>query len=190
MNGALRFFAIAFLLALCYHWLGEDDWTDMEEDNEETQEDMINKFSQSFHRKSGDQVVKGENGKFKADLEELHSSKSLQFRLQLKHLIILYSFSGQILIEEIRHSCLPRLVCELFAMEDKSSLTDSELSLMSLISQTSLGTRASSTSNYHFAAHMGQLLVGVDGNSCQYFYPSCPLAGHQALALARKIKVR
>ena len=33
-----------------------------------TQEDLINKFSQSFHRKSGDQVVKGENGKFKADL--------------------------------------------------------------------------------------------------------------------------
>lgn len=75
MNGALRFFAIAFLLALCYHWLGEDDWTDMEEDNEETQEDLINKFSQSFHRKSSDQVVKGENGKFKADLEELHSRK-------------------------------------------------------------------------------------------------------------------
>lgn len=75
MNGALRFFAIAFLLALCYHWLGDDDWTDMEEDTDETQEDLINKFSQSFHRKSGDQVVKGENGKFKADLEELHSSK-------------------------------------------------------------------------------------------------------------------
>ncbi|XP_046639866.1 uncharacterized protein LOC124320997 [Daphnia pulicaria] len=170
MNGALRFFAIAFLLALCYHWLGDDDWTDMEEDTDETQEDLINKFSQSFHRKSGDQVVKGENGKFKADLEELHSR--------------------QILIEEIRHSCLPRLVCELFAMEDKSSLTDSELSLMSLISQTSLGTRASSTSNYHFAAHMGQLLVGIDGNSCQHFYPTCPISGQQALALARKIKVR
>ena len=75
MNGALRFFAIAFLLALCYHWLGDGDWTDMEEDTDETQEDLINKFSQSFHRKSGDQVVKGENGKFKADLEELHSSK-------------------------------------------------------------------------------------------------------------------
>lgn len=102
----------------------------------------------------------------------------------------MFDFSGQVLIEEIRHSCLPRLVCELFAMEDKSSLTDSELSLMSLISQTSLGTRASSSSNYHFAAHMGQLLVGIDGNSCQYFYPACPLAGHQALALARKIKVR
>ena len=78
MNGALRFFAIAFLLALCYHWLGDDDWTDMEEDSEETQEDLINKFSQSFHRKSGDHVVKGENGKFKADLEELHSSKPFQ----------------------------------------------------------------------------------------------------------------
>lgn len=84
MNGALRFFAIAFLLALCYHWLGDDDWTDMEEETDETQEDLINKFTQSFHRKSGDQVVKGENGKFKADLEELHSSKSLLVILSYK----------------------------------------------------------------------------------------------------------
>lgn len=94
------------------------------------------------------------------------------------------------MLDEIRHSCLPRLVCELFAMEDKSSLSESELSLMTLISQTSLGTRASPSSNYHFAAHMGQLLVGIDGNKCQNFYPSCPLAGNQALALARKIKIR
>ena len=86
---------------------------------------------------------------------------------------------GQVLIEEIRHSCLPRLVCELFAMEDKSSLTESEISLMSLIRQTSLSSRASYSSNYHFAAHMGQLLVGIDGNGCQNFYPACPLAGHQ-----------
>ena len=83
------------------------------------------------------------------------------------------------MIEEIRHSCLPRLVCELFAMEDKSSLTESEISLMSLIRQTSLSSRASYSSNYHFAAHMGQLLVGIDGNGCQNFYPACPLAGHQ-----------
>ncbi len=92
MNGALRFFAIAFLLALCYHWLGDDDWTDMEEDSEETQEDLINKFSQSFHRKTGDQVVKGENGKFKADLEELHSSKPFQIDTKYRLLIFLNNF--------------------------------------------------------------------------------------------------
>jgi len=172
MNGALRFFAFAFLLALCYHWIGdEDSWSDVEdaEDDSDTNE-LIAKFSQSLHRKSGEQMVKGDNRNFKADLDELHSR--------------------QVLIEEIRHSCLPRLVCELFAMEDKSSLTESEISLMSLIRQTSLSSRASYSSNYHFAAHMGQLLVGIDGNGCQNFYPACPLAGHQALALARKIKVR
>ena len=61
-------------------------------------------------------------------------------------------------------------VGELFAMEDKSSLSESELSLMTLISQTSLGTRASPSSNYHFAAHMGQLLVGIDGNKCKILH--------------------
>lgn len=171
MNGAFRFLVTAFLLALCYHWLGESDWSDMEEDHEDVvQDDFLTKFSQSLHHKSGDQVVKSEDGHFKPDFDKLHQITSK--------------------LEELRQSCLPRLVCELFAMEDKSKLTDSEMSLMTLISQTSLGTRSSSTSNYHFAAHMGQLLVGIDGNSCQYFYPACPLAGHEALALARRIKIR
>ena len=90
MNGALRFFVVAFLLALCYHWLGEEDWTDMEEDHEETQEDLINKFSQSFQRKPGDQVVKGENGKFKADLEDLHSSNTLIFSALCTNQLIIH----------------------------------------------------------------------------------------------------
>jgi len=169
MNGGLRFLAVAFLLAFCYHWLTEDDWSDLEEDNYKNQ-DFMRKFSQSFQQQSGDQVIKGNERNDEADLDGLHSR--------------------QVLLEEIRHSCLPRLVCELFAMEDKSSLSESELSLMTLISQTSLGTRANPSSNYHFAAHMGQLLVGIDGNGCQNFYPLCPLAGNQALALARKIKIR
>ena len=77
MNGALRFFAFAFLLALCYHWIGdEDSWSDVEdaEDDSDTNE-LIAKFSQSLHRKSGEQMVKGDNRNFKADLDELHSSK-------------------------------------------------------------------------------------------------------------------
>lgn len=79
MNGAIRFFAIAFLLALCYHWLGEDDWSDMEEDVQDSREDiMLSKFSQSLHRKSGDRMVKGEGGHFKPDLEDLQSSKLIQ----------------------------------------------------------------------------------------------------------------
>lgn len=77
MNGALRFFAFAFLLALCYHWIGdEDSWSDVEdhEDASDTNE-LIAKFSQSLHRKSGEQMVKGDDRNFKADLDELHSSK-------------------------------------------------------------------------------------------------------------------
>jgi hypothetical protein len=74
MNGALRFFAFAFLLALCYHWIGdEDSWSDVD-DNEEASEELIAKFSQSLHRKSGEQMVKGDDRNFKADLDELHSS--------------------------------------------------------------------------------------------------------------------
>lgn len=46
----------------------------MEEDVEDSREDLIAKFSQSLHRKSGDRMVKGEEGHFKADFEDLHSS--------------------------------------------------------------------------------------------------------------------
>ena len=75
MNGALRFFAIAFLLALCYHWLGEDEWSDVEEDVQDSREDLIAKFSQSLHRKSGERLMKGDNGNLKAsDLEDLQTS--------------------------------------------------------------------------------------------------------------------
>ena len=75
MNGALRLFAVAFLLALCYHWLGEDDWSQIEEETSENQENFITKFSQSLHQKSGEQVFKREEGKLKAEVDELHSSK-------------------------------------------------------------------------------------------------------------------
>jgi len=173
MNGTLRFLLITFFLALYYHWLcdGEDWAEDSANDSEEdSHEYLISRLSQSL-RESGDQVVKTDNTKLdEPNMDDLHTR--------------------QFLIDEIRHSCLPRLVCELFAMEDKSTLSESERSLMSLISQTSLGTRGSSSSHYHFAAHMGQLLVGIDGNGCQNFYPACPLAGNQALDLARKMKIR
>jgi len=170
MNGGLRFLGAAFLLAFCYHWLIDNNWSDMEEEKYNEEEDFVKTFSQTFQPPTSNQIGKGDKEKFKSYLEDFQSR--------------------QVLLEEIHHSCLPRLVCELFAMEDKSSLSESELSLMTLISQTSLGTRASPSSNYHFAAHMGQLLVGIDGNKCQNFYPACPLAGNQALALARKIKIR
>ena len=195
MNGGLRFLGAAFLLAFCYHWLIDNNWSDMEEEKYNEEEDFVKTFSQTFQPPTSNQIGKGDKEKFKSYLEDFQSREFQSFifccvRVTINIMVVYFQILGQVLLEEIHHSCLPRLVCELFAMEDKSSLSESELSLMTLISQTSLGTRASPSSNYHFAAHMGQLLVGIDGNKCQNFYPACPLAGNQALALARKIKIR
>ena len=79
MNGTLRFVVIAFFLALYYHWLCDASWSDGEEnDSEESHEDLISKLSQSLHRKSGDQVVKGDHDQMQPDLEDnLHTRKYL-----------------------------------------------------------------------------------------------------------------
>ena len=48
----------------------------------------------------------------------------------------------------------------------------------------------SGPSKYHFAAHMGQLIRGVEGTGCHEFYPSCPFTGEDVRHIARKIQVR
>ncbi|KAF5284770.1 hypothetical protein FQA39_LY04495 [Lamprigera yunnana] len=93
------------------------------------------------------------------------------------------------MIRTIKNACLPKLICELNASYDKDKLTDSEKSLLSLIRDTSLTTTMELT-KYHFAAHMGQLIAGVDGNGCHNFYPTCPFPGLQVLQMMKKVRIR
>ncbi|KAL1455633.1 hypothetical protein WDU94_009715 [Cyamophila willieti] len=93
------------------------------------------------------------------------------------------------MISTMKNSCLPKLICELNASTNKDALTEGEKSLLRLIRETSISMTAEVTSKYHFAAHMGQLISGIDGNGCHNFYPSCPLAGVQILNMLKKDKV-
>ncbi|CAB3363240.1 uncharacterized protein geko [Cloeon dipterum] len=91
------------------------------------------------------------------------------------------------LLETLKNSCLPKLVCQLLANNDRK-LSRSELSLLSIIKDTSLGMTAEVTSKLHFAAHMGQLVAGVDGTGCHNFYPSCPLPGNAVMPFLQTVK--
>lgn len=92
------------------------------------------------------------------------------------------------LVATMKNSCLPKLICELNAAPHKEQLSESEKALLSLISDTTISTTAEVTSRYHFAAHMGQLIAGVDGNGCHNFYPSCPFPGLQVLNILKKVR--
>lgn len=81
------------------------------------------------------------------------------------------------IINAVKNSCLPKLICELNASENKDNLTPSELGLLNLIRDTSISATAEVTSKYHFAAHMGQLIAGIEGTGCHNFYPDCPIQG-------------
>ncbi|CAH1103631.1 unnamed protein product [Psylliodes chrysocephalus] len=94
------------------------------------------------------------------------------------------------LLKTIKKACLPKLICELTASTQRDKLTDSEKSLLSLLRDTTISTTAELTSKYHFAAHMGQLINGVDGNGCHNFYPTCPFPGLQVLQMMKKVRMR
>lgn len=94
------------------------------------------------------------------------------------------------MLATIKNACLPKLICELNATPHKEKLTESEQSLLNLIRDTSMSTTAELTSKYHFAAHMGQLIAGVDGNGCHNFYPTCPFPGLQVLQMMKKVRMR
>ncbi|XP_059479861.1 uncharacterized protein LOC132199280 [Neocloeon triangulifer] len=91
------------------------------------------------------------------------------------------------MLETLKNSCLPKLVCQLLANNDRK-LSRSEMSLLSVIKDTSLGMTAEVTSKLHFAAHMGQLVAGVDGTGCHNFYPACPLPGNAVLPFLQTVK--
>ncbi|XP_043600499.1 uncharacterized protein LOC122575523 [Bombus pyrosoma] len=90
----------------------------------------------------------------------------------------------------IKTACLPKLICELTSSVHQDQLSEMERSLLNLIRDTSLNTMAEVPSRYHFAAHMGQLISGVEGQGCHNFYPTCPLPGSSVLNMMKKIRLR
>ncbi|XP_053973318.1 uncharacterized protein LOC128873646 [Hylaeus volcanicus] len=90
----------------------------------------------------------------------------------------------------IKTACLPKLICELTSFVHQDQLSEMERSLLNLIRDTSLNTMAEVPSRYHFAAHMGQLISGVEGQGCHNFYPTCPLPGSSVLNMMKKIRLR
>ncbi|XP_012277625.1 uncharacterized protein LOC105698178 isoform X1 [Orussus abietinus] len=94
------------------------------------------------------------------------------------------------MVATIKTACLPKLVCELMSSAHQDQLSDMERSLLNLIRETSLTTMAEVASRYHFAAHMGQLISGLEGQGCYNFYPTCPLPGPSVLNMMKKISLR
>ncbi|XP_012222620.1 uncharacterized protein geko [Linepithema humile] len=86
----------------------------------------------------------------------------------------------------IKTACLPKLICELTSSVHQDQLSEMERSLLNLIRDTSLNTMAEVPSRYHFAAHMGQLISGIEGQGCHNFYPNCPLPGVSVLNMMKK----
>ncbi|XP_014236227.1 uncharacterized protein LOC106658682 [Trichogramma pretiosum] len=80
--------------------------------------------------------------------------------------------------------CLPKLVCELSRAAHEDHLTVVERSLLEVISDTSLNY-GGELSKFHYAAHMGQLIRGIDNQGCHNFFPSCPLSSKQVLGMAK-----
>ncbi|XP_057323380.1 uncharacterized protein LOC130666420 isoform X2 [Microplitis mediator] len=90
----------------------------------------------------------------------------------------------------IKTACLPKLICELTSSSHQVQLSEMEKSLLNLIRDTSLSTMAEVASRYHFAAHMGQLIAGIEGQGCHNFYPTCPLPRSSVLSMMKKIRLR
>lgn len=94
------------------------------------------------------------------------------------------------ILNAVKNSCLPKLICELNAAPNKDNLSQSEVSLLNLIRDTSITATAEITSKYHFAAHMGQLISGIEGTGCHNFYPDCPLPGFRISQLLRNVRLK
>ncbi|XP_043282290.1 uncharacterized protein geko isoform X2 [Venturia canescens] len=90
----------------------------------------------------------------------------------------------------IKNACLPKLICELTSSPYQDQLSEMERSLLSLIRDTSLSMMAELPSRYHFGAHMGQLIAGIEGQGCHNFFPTCPLPRSSVLNMMKKIRMR
>lgn len=93
----------------------------------------------------------------------------------------------QAVINTITGQCLPKLVCQLYSLQNTESISDSERNLIALIGSSSL---SGYSSKYNFAAHMGQLIRGVEGTGCYNFYPGCPFSGQEVMKVAKRIKFK
>ena len=110
---------------------------------------------------------------------------------------------GRVLTTITTH-CLPKLVCQLFSLQTTETLSDSERNLISLVGwvrrhrvrvrTNNVGCRTSSLSGhpskYNFAAHMGQLVRGVEGGGCHQFYPECPFSNQMLMEIAKRINFK
>ena len=56
-----------------------------------------------------------------------------------------------------------------------------------IFSFSSATTISGTPSKYHFAAHFGQLIRGIESQSCMNFYPQCPFSETDVRSIARKI---
>lgn len=93
----------------------------------------------------------------------------------------------QAVINTITGHCLPKLVCQLYSLQNTETISDSERNLINLIGSSSL---SGYSSKYNFAAHMGQLIRGVEGTGCYNFYPGCPFSGQDVMQIAKRIKFK
>ncbi|XP_023332266.1 uncharacterized protein LOC111704289 isoform X1 [Eurytemora carolleeae] len=84
----------------------------------------------------------------------------------------------------ITSHCLPKLVCQLYSLQSREHISDSERNLINLIGSVGL---TGFPSKYSYAAHMGQLVRGVLGQGCHNFYPSCPFSSNDVIEIARRI---
>ncbi|XP_050444826.1 uncharacterized protein LOC126848189 isoform X1 [Cataglyphis hispanica] len=93
------------------------------------------------------------------------------------------------MIATMKTACLPKLICELTSSVHQDQLSEMERSFLNLIRDTSLSTLAEVPSRYHFAAHMGQLISGIEGQGCHNFYPTCPFPGIRVLNMMKEVRL-
>ncbi|XP_044742105.1 uncharacterized protein LOC123303071 [Chrysoperla carnea] len=91
-------------------------------------------------------------------------------------------------LEVLKEHCLPKLICEMSATPRKNTLSSNERELLNLIKQSNILIYGTMSSKYHYAAHMGQLISGLEGQGCHNFYPSCPFQSVQVLQMIRRAR--
>jgi len=90
-------------------------------------------------------------------------------------------------LDTITSHCLPKLVCQLYSLTSRDEITDAERHLINIIGSVGVTGAAS---KYSYAAHMGQLVRGLEGQGCHNFYPCCPFSNTDVMELARRIYVK
>ncbi|XP_020280242.1 uncharacterized protein LOC109852982 [Pseudomyrmex gracilis] len=124
-----------------------------------------------------------------AQLKEPHDKISIAAKRDINDKHSVLQLRRAKMMTTIKTACLPKLICELTSSVHQDQLSEMERSLLNIIRDTSLSTLAEVPSRYHFAAHMGQLISGIEGQGCHNFYPTCPLPGISVLNMMKKIRL-